>query len=660
MENRRPERVFHISFFYIFHAPFLLILYYNADMQRSAIIVTLFILLLGSPAPGETLRVICDDNYPPYVFRDEKGALQGIVVDLWNEWAQVTGNQVELAGMDWQRALQEMKEGKADVIDTIFETVPRMAYFLFTPPYADIEVPIFVHKSISGFSSLESLKGIRIAVKSGDACISVLKNAGITDLIEYASYSEIVDHAKKMDIKAFCMDKPPAMYLMVRAGIDLDYRVVTTLYTGHFSRAVLRGNEGLLNRVQKGFERISEERYRQIERRWFGATESIRFDSRFILIPSFIVFFLFLILLVFVQLLKKQVARKTAQLSNEIQKLEESQKRNKSFIEAFPDLFFVLDRDGKYLDYHCTDTNQLKAITCGEEGQTISDFFETEIVERILEAVRKVIETGGLERVEYRLDVPAGRRIFEARIVALDETSALYIARDITERIEHEKTIAKSLREKEVLLKEIHHRVKNNLQVISSLVSLQADRFCDAEDRSLMQETQQRIQSIAQLHELLYKSDDFLSINIQEYLTEIVDDLIVAYSAIIDRVEIHTEIEDITMNIDFAMPIGLIVNELVSNSMKYAFPEDLNGHLLIQFARNGNSMILTVSDDGIGLPEDFSVQSAESLGFVLVTSLARQLGGSAVRLGGEGTAIRIDIPDSPPGWKTEGFLTGSD
>ena len=137
---------------------------------------------LQQSAQRQGITVVLDDNYPPYIFRNEHGDLQGILKDRWSLWSQKTGIPVELKAMDWNLAQQQMRAGKADVIDTIFITPERLALYDFSKPYADIEVPIFFRNTISGIVGAESLKGFTVGVKAGDACINVLAQQQITTL----------------------------------------------------------------------------------------------------------------------------------------------------------------------------------------------------------------------------------------------------------------------------------------------------------------------------------------------------------------------------------------------------------------------------------------------------------------------------------------------
>jgi len=164
------------------------------------------------------LRVVLDDNYPPYIFRDSDGRLQGILVDQWTLWEKRTGHPVELTATDWGKAQELFRQGRADVIDTIFLTPERAALYSFSRPYAEIPVSVFFHETISGIPDPSALKGFAVAVKDGDACIEVLKSHGITTFLLYPSYEAIVRDAASGTVKIFCIDDPPAFYFLPNTG----------------------------------------------------------------------------------------------------------------------------------------------------------------------------------------------------------------------------------------------------------------------------------------------------------------------------------------------------------------------------------------------------------------------------------------------------------
>ena len=225
-----------------------------------------------SGAQPKSITVVMDDNYPPFIFRDSAGQLQGILKDTWALWQERTGIAVNLQAMDWAKAQQVMQAGQADVIDTIFVTEARKRFYDFTAPYAKLDVPIFFHQSISGIVNADSLKGFTVGVKDGDACIDVLREQGVDSMKKYTSYTAVISAAIAGEVRVFCVDQPPALYLLHQLGVEEEFRRSLPLYTGEFHRAVKRGNAALLSVLETGFGRITASEREKIEEKWYGAS----------------------------------------------------------------------------------------------------------------------------------------------------------------------------------------------------------------------------------------------------------------------------------------------------------------------------------------------------------------------------------------------------
>ena len=172
----------------------------------------------------QKIVVVCDDSYPPYSFREASGKLRGILPEQWALWEQKTGVQVDFEAMAWSEAQRVMREGRADVIDTIFFTEERAKLLDFTPAYARIEVPVYVHKTLGGVGDIASLKGFTVGVKAGDAVIDYLSARGIASLKEYPSYEAVILAAKSQEIKVFTVDQPAAVYFLYKHGLATEFR----------------------------------------------------------------------------------------------------------------------------------------------------------------------------------------------------------------------------------------------------------------------------------------------------------------------------------------------------------------------------------------------------------------------------------------------------
>lgn len=208
-------------------------------------------------------------------------------------------------------------------------------------------------------------------------------------------------------------------------------------------------------------------------------------------------------------------------------------------------------------------------------------------------------------------------------------TEISLVAHDITEKKNNEREILLSLKEKEVLLKEVHHRVKNNLQIISSILNLQSSYVDDKKILEIIEESRHRIRSMAIIHENLYQNTNFSSINFKNYSRELIRNLISSYHLNDEAaIKIKEKVETVELNLDQAIPCGLIINELITNSLKYAFEGKNKGNIYLELSDNKDKITLMVGDDGKGLPKNFDINQTETLGLQLVVTLVEQLDGN--------------------------------
>jgi two-component sensor histidine kinase/sensor domain CHASE-containing protein len=331
--------------------------------------------------------------------------------------------------------------------------------------------------------------------------------------------------------------------------------------------------------------------------------------------------------------------------------LRASERRTEAFLDAMPDVIFRVTRDGNILDARSPQRLPLLEAAndlVGQDAEMILplySFLSPELYDKSASATQAALDTGLPQMLAFHVDTESGRRWYEERFVASSEEEVIVLVREVTDLKQ-----AEEARRKEVLLKEIHHRVKNNLQVISSLLALQASATQDSHTRGLLKESRNRVHSMALIHEKLYQSSDERGASFGAYVRDLAAHLRHSYAGNSESVTMQIDVEEITLDMDVLVPCGLIINELLSNALKYAFPEGRLGTISIKMRRDGSkgsrTLVLTVSDDGVGLPAGMDVHAPRTLGLRIVNTLVGQLHGTLVVGRGPGAVFTLHFPQA--------------
>ena len=327
-------------------------------------------------------------------------------------------------------------------------------------------------------------------------------------------------------------------------------------------------------------------------------------------------------------------------LDNSHEEIAKRDETIKAIIQAIPDMMFQIKRDGTICNYKLSMENCLYESPDSALDIKIDDVLPVNVAKEELKVIEKALETKQMQTMRYQLPVKGELRDFQARIVASGDDEVMSVVTDITEMKQ-----AEDLHKKDILLKEIHHRVKNNLQVMSSLLNLQSRKFKDPDVIEAFKESQHRARSMAIAHERLYHSQSLEDINFKIYIQSLVEYLVSSYGFSGENIKININIEDISLGVDTSVPLGLIINEIVSNTLKHAFNDD-SGEIDIKMHQSGeDTYILNIADNGIGFPEELDFRSADSLGLQLVNSLVDQIEGHLELKRNKGTEFEISFKE---------------
>jgi two-component sensor histidine kinase len=326
-------------------------------------------------------------------------------------------------------------------------------------------------------------------------------------------------------------------------------------------------------------------------------------------------------------------------------RLSASEERARAILDAIPDLMFRLNRKGVLLDYKANQYDRPSAAAKVMVGGNVRDWLPPEIAAQVLGYAEATLQTRAIQQWEYQLQSREGPQDYESRMAPCGAGDVVAIIRNITAVKEADRAVRASLTEKEVLLHEIHHRVKNNLQVISSLINMQMRRREDAACRAALGDCQHRVQAVALIHETLYRSKSMARVPLRGYVNHLARDIFQSASVARTAVSLEVSVEDVALPVDQAVPCGLILNELITNALKHAFPSGQPGVVQIRLGRiAANRLRLVVADNGVGLPAQLDLKRCPSMGLQLVIMLAAQLHGDIEVSSHGGASFQISFP----------------
>jgi PAS domain S-box-containing protein len=333
-------------------------------------------------------------------------------------------------------------------------------------------------------------------------------------------------------------------------------------------------------------------------------------------------------------------------------KLQRSEEFLRNIVENIPNTIFIKSADKLIFKMVNKAAENLFEHSREELiGKTDFDFFPINEADFFTQKDREVLKNNKLLDIpeETILTKNSGQRILHTKKIPIlnkegNPQYLLGVSEDITERKKTEEQLKKSLNEKDVLLREIHHRVKNNMQIISSFLNLQSSQVFDKRDASLFTNVQDRVRSMALIHDNLYQSEDISSIQIKEYILALTSQLFATYSTLSKNIKLITDIMDITLNMETAIPLGLIISEMVTNSLKHAFPNS-KGEISISLHTKDEETELIIKDNGVGVPKDFYTQKPGKLGLQLLNTLVEQLEGTIKLDRSQGTTFKITFKE---------------
>lgn len=610
------------------------------------------------------IKIAPDPNFAPFEFLDEYGHYLGIGADYIKIIEKMLGVRFEiLFYTEWSDVISDFKSGKIDMLNTVFSNEERTSYMLFPKPYLKIPTVAVVRKG-----EIDQID----EKKLGRYRITMVRDYGLTGhfLNKYPGYniifakniSEALEFlvSKKADV--FINDIATTDWYMKENGItslEIVSYIKPDSYLGFGVRKDYRILKDILEKAQ---DKIPKGTLNEILNRWIKVNVSLKGVFSKILLLAFILLSVVVIIIVFLLLinarLNSMVKQKTLLLYKELEKsrtLESELRKRGEFLDnildELPVPMLLVSGDGKIIkmNYHfvqCSGFNR-------DDFENIEDFFKVILKrkgerEKFIEVWKKKQEDVHSEYNFYSYYLSCkntGARICDIKVKSIQDVYAILFI-DLTDILKLQEELKKSLEEKNLLIKEIHHRVKNNFNIVVSLLNLQKNRVENEEVKKAIMVAQNRIFSMALIHEMLYQTNQFTQVSILNYVDKLIKYLQGLYTNEFQRVDFKVEIEkEIYLPMDVAIPLGMVINEILMNSLKHAFPGKRKGVVRINILRTKDKKLeILIGDDGVGIPPEENFFEKKSLGATLIQSLIYQIKGDFKYYNKNGLTFEIIIP----------------
>jgi len=566
-----------------------------------------------------------DYHFPPYEFLDEEGNPSGFNVDLIHAIAREMDLDVEIQLAPWTEIRDGLLKGNIDLIQGMFYSHERDLLFDFTQPHAMSHYVTVVRKEAGKPpESVADLKAFVTAVEDGDIMHEFAIENGLKDQIKiYHNQEECLAALLQKEVDCALVARQTVLYLIEKNNwIDLSVGQHPFIAL-EYCFAVQQNNRELMNLFSEGLTIIEKSgEYRDIYEKWLGVYPDITTDwykiFRYISYVTIPLIIIILGAVLWVNLLRKQVALRTREL-------QESKENLQDILDSVVFGVMIIG-----FDKTIYRSNRRATELCGYEqeadiiGKKCYDILCPDRVNQC--PILDLNETSdSSERILFTRD---GRQIpIQKSVTTITLQGKPYLLEsfiDISEQKKAEEQIKLSLKEKEILLRELYHRTKNNMQVIAAFMHLRTRHFKDETLKDIFRDLETKISSMALVHKKLYESGDLSKINLKGYYHSLVELIKETYDIPDKDIDILLSGDNVPVLIDVAMPLGLILNELVTNSLKHAFTDRKEGRIDIHIEAGEKTLILLYSDNGTGFPEGFDLKKDSKLGLETIRALVEQ------------------------------------
>ena len=600
------------------------------------------------------------NDYPPYSYIDENGEPAGFSVDISRAIGGVLQRDIVFHLEPWHKALASLKNKETDLIHDIVYSEERRKTYSFSAPYYISPYTVFAKKNAPEINSFEDLAGKRIVLVRGDIGHDYIIERKIIAYIHLVdSYADAVLLLENGDFHYTLTDQLAGQYWIKTIGAkNIRHTGVSPLRI-RYSFAEPVEDETLILEVSGALSVIrASGEYQAIYNKWMART-----DPAFLSMGDFVKKYLWIFYIAAASLislflwnftLQRKVSQRTKDLELSGKIIAEREEMIRSISNNIQSgIIFQLTFADQRVQRFTYISNPVKSLYGVSPEEVLEDagFIFNKIheddISRVIKSFRESARSLIPFKEEYRVWSPSGslRRAMAAAIprsCKINEICFDGIEFDISEFKESEERVRTLLEEKELLLREIHHRIKNNMNTIRGLLALQVSAERNPEAAASLKDAESRIQSMIMLYDRLDHADNLREMSIKEYLEPLIREIVGSFNNR-EVVTVESDIDDFILDVKNLSPLGIIVNELITNIMKYAFPSNNSGLIRISVSQIRGIVSLHIRDNGVGIPESVDFKKSTGFGLDLVAMLTEQIGGSIRIERGNGTGFVIEF-----------------
>ncbi|OHD23277.1 MAG: hypothetical protein A2Y38_24410 [Spirochaetes bacterium GWB1_59_5] len=612
----------------------------------ATIVLLMAVVFAAEPAAQQTSTIsstapalfLGNETLPPIVYLDG-GQPAGIAVDLMKAISKHMKRPVEIRAMNWTEAQRLVREGRADALLQINQTPERLETLSFSGPLLVSEFSIFLKADRHGVVTLHDLNGMKVGVEKSGLPVQLLKEEPLINVEIIPDFERGFELLLAGQIDAVLADRWVGSYVLAKSEIRGVRIVEEPVSRSSSAIAVSKDNVQLLAEINNALAEIKDEgiydtildSWRSKEVVFLTSEQWIRMERNTV-VAIIIAFMVALAGIVGQYVAISRLRRSKRELSERKEIIKKSELRMRTVLETIPQGIIAVDSGNGRILFVNEAVRQMLGYTNEElyELHPLSLHPEAEF-QRIQEYYKRL---AGGEFVTVN-DIRMLRKdggIFLAIIntcpVEMDgKKCVLGVFTDITERKAAEDKITGLLKEKDILLRETHHRLKNNMSSIHGLLSLQAQMQNDDKCTEILMNAAARLKRMSSLYDRLYQFKNLQEVDVQVFLPPLVDEIMGVFSAV-PAVKAIVETSGFILKEEILSPLAIIINELISNSMKYAFTGISERTITITATKTGSTITIIYADNGPGLPDSISLESSTGFGMELIGMLVQQMGGT--------------------------------